>query len=163
MNTPTVKKDQAQQHTDKAREAAGQATEKAKEGLSQAASAAREGLAGAASSAREAVGHVGEALSSAASSTASNVGHRAEQAVGATGRSFETLADTVRERGPSSGTLGTATRAVADTLDSTGHYIEDRNLSGMAEDLTGVIKRNPIPAVLIGLGIGFLLGRTLRS
>jgi hypothetical protein len=26
-----------------------------------------------------------------------------------------------------------------------------------------MIKRNPIPAVLIGLGIGFLLGRTLRS
>jgi len=120
-------------------------------------------LAGAASSARDAAGHVGEALSSAASSAASNVGHRAEQAVGATGRGFESLADTVRERGPNSGMLGTATKAVADTLDSTGRYIEQRNFSGMGEDLTNVIQRNPIPAVLIGLGIGFLLGRTLRS
>jgi len=152
MTTPTVKKDQGQQHFDKAREAAGQATEKA-----------REGLAGAASSAREAAGHVGEALSGAASSAASNLGHRAEQATTAAGRGFENLADTVRERGPSSGMLGGATRAVADTLDSTGRYIEERNLSGMGEDLTNVIKRNPIPAVLIGLGVGFLLGRVLRS
>jgi hypothetical protein len=33
----------------------------------------------------------------------------------------------------------------------------------MMEDVTGLIKRNPIPAVLIGLGIGFMLGRMLRS
>jgi ElaB/YqjD/DUF883 family membrane-anchored ribosome-binding protein len=29
--------------------------------------------------------------------------------------------------------------------------------------VSGLIRRNPIPAVLIGLGVGFLLGRTLRS
>jgi hypothetical protein len=163
MNTSTPKKDQTQQHTDKAREAAGQAVDRTREGLSQAASAAREGLAGAASSAREAAGHVGEALSGAASTAASSVGHGAQQAVSATGRGLENLADTVRDRGPDSGMLGTATRAVADTLDSTGHYFEGRNLNGMVDDVTGVIKRNPIPAVLIGLGVGFLLGRTLRS
>jgi hypothetical protein len=152
MNTSTQKKDQTQQQIDKAREAGGQAVDRA-----------REAAGGVMDKAREAAGHAGEALAGAASSAASNVGHRAEQAVGAAGRGFENLADTVRERGPSSGTLGTASRAVADTLDSTGHYIEDRNLSGMAEDLTGMIKRNPIPALFIGLGVGFLLGRALRS
>jgi hypothetical protein len=29
--------------------------------------------------------------------------------------------------------------------------------------VTQMIRRNPIPAVLIGVGLGFLLGRTLRS
>jgi hypothetical protein len=29
--------------------------------------------------------------------------------------------------------------------------------------VTEMIKRNPIPAVLVGVGLGFLLGRTLRS
>ena len=29
--------------------------------------------------------------------------------------------------------------------------------------MTEMIKRNPIPAVLIGVGLGFLLGRSLRS
>jgi hypothetical protein len=33
----------------------------------------------------------------------------------------------------------------------------------MADDLSGVIRRNPIPALLIGIGIGFLLARSTRS
>jgi hypothetical protein len=59
--------------------------------------------------------------------------------------------------------LGSATRAVADGLEGTGKYLEDKNLSGMMDDMTGLIKRNPIPAVLLGLGIGFLVGRALSS
>jgi hypothetical protein len=163
MNTSTMKKDQAQQQADKAREATGQAADKAKEAFGHAATAAREGLGAATSSAREAVSHAGEAVSQAASTVEAAVGHKAEQAVGATGRGIESLADTVREHGFREGTLGSATRTVADTLDSTGRYIEDRNISGMFQDMTTVIRRNPIPAVLVGLGVGFLLGRTLRS
>jgi hypothetical protein len=59
--------------------------------------------------------------------------------------------------------LGSATRAVADTMEGAGKYLEDKNLSGMMDDVTGLIKRNPIPAVLLGLGIGFLVGRALSS
>ncbi len=33
----------------------------------------------------------------------------------------------------------------------------------MADDFTEVIKKNPIPAVLIAAGLGFLIGRSLRS
>jgi hypothetical protein len=32
----------------------------------------------------------------------------------------------------------------------------------MASDLTGMIRRYPIPALLIGLGIGYLLGGRTR-
>jgi hypothetical protein len=59
--------------------------------------------------------------------------------------------------------LGSATRAVADTMENAGKYLEDKNLHGMVDDMSGLIKRNPIPAVLLGLGIGFLLGRALSS
>jgi hypothetical protein len=59
--------------------------------------------------------------------------------------------------------LGKASEAVASTLEKGGSYLQDKNLSGMADDVTEMIKRNPIPAVLIGVGLGFLLGRTLRS
>jgi ElaB/YqjD/DUF883 family membrane-anchored ribosome-binding protein len=76
---------------------------------------------------------------------------------------MQQLADTVRDRGPDSGVFGSAKEYVADTLDQTGQYIQDKNLSGMMDDVTGLIKRNPIPAVLIGLGVGFLLGRAMRS
>ena len=33
----------------------------------------------------------------------------------------------------------------------------------MADDLTTLIKNNPIPALLVGVGIGFLLARITRS
>jgi len=29
--------------------------------------------------------------------------------------------------------------------------------------MTEMIRRNPIPAVLLGVGLGFLIGRSLRS
>jgi hypothetical protein len=48
-------------------------------------------------------------------------------------------------------------------MEGAGKYLEDKNLHGMVDDMTGLIKRNPIPAVLIGLGIGFLVGRALSS
>jgi ElaB/YqjD/DUF883 family membrane-anchored ribosome-binding protein len=99
----------------------------------------------------------------AASSTAHNVGQKAEQATAAVGSGMRSLADTVRHQGPDSGMLGSAKQTVAETLDETGKYIEEKNLKGMVDDVSGLIKRNPLPAVLIGLGIGFLLGRALRS
>jgi hypothetical protein len=33
----------------------------------------------------------------------------------------------------------------------------------MTGDLGNLIKNHPIPAVLIGIGVGYLLGRALRS
>jgi len=76
---------------------------------------------------------------------------------------MESLGETVRSKGPESGFLGKATGAVAGALESGGKYLEDKKISGMADDLTDMIKRNPIPALLIGVGLGFLLARTFRS
>ena len=146
--TPTMKKD----HGDKARDAANQAVDKAKEAASHTGEAISQAASSAASTAAQ-----------AASTAAHAVGQKAEDATAAVGSGMQTLADKVRDQGPHQGTLGSATRTVADTLDQAGHYIEDKNLSGMMDDVTGLIKRNPLPAVLIGIGIGFLIGRTLRS
>jgi hypothetical protein len=151
MTTPTVKKEQAQQHASAARESAGQAADKAREAAGQAGQAIQ-----------TAAGAATQAVQNAASSTAHAVGQKAEQATSAVGHGMQSLADTVRHQGPESGFLGQASHAVADTLDQTGRYIEDRNLSGMMDDVTDLIKRNPIPALLFGLGVGFLLGRALR-
>jgi hypothetical protein len=51
---------------------------------------------------------------------------------------------------------------VAGTLESGGRYLEEQGLGGIAEDVTGLIRRNPIPAVLIGVGLGFMLARFLN-
>jgi hypothetical protein len=137
MKMSTTMKKDAQNLATQAKEVAGQAADKAKDLAHQA----------------------GEAVSGAAHA----VGQRAEDATAAVGHGIHDLGEKVRDSGPHAGMLGTATRTVADTLEGTGKYIEDKNLSGMMEDVTGLIKRNPIPAVLLGLGIGFLIGRALSS
>jgi len=94
-----------------------------------------------------------------AKQAASTVRDRAETAVSGAGSGMQGLAGQIRDRGPQEGVLGSATSAVAGTLDQTGRYLEEQGLSGMAEDLTNVIRRNPIPAVLISIGLGFMLAK----
>ena len=76
----------------------------------------------------------------------------------------EHLAGTVREKLPHEGMVGTASGYVADALESGGRYLQQEGFSGMADDLTNLIRRNPIPALLFGIGLGYLLARsTSRS
>jgi ElaB/YqjD/DUF883 family membrane-anchored ribosome-binding protein len=135
-----------------------------------AADQARHEAGTAAAKASDALTHAGQAVSSAATAAgqkagelASAVGQRADDAVGAVGSGARSLADTVRKQGPHEGMLGTATEKVASGLEQAGKYIEDKQLSGMADDVGSMIKAHPIPAVMIALGVGFLLGRALRD
>jgi len=108
-------------------------------------------------------GEVASNVAHRAGEMASGVGKKVDSGVSAAGSGMQSFAGTVRDHGPSSGMLGSATEAVADTLENTGEYLETHGLSGIASDLTGMIRRNPIPALLIGIGVGFLLARATRS
>jgi ElaB/YqjD/DUF883 family membrane-anchored ribosome-binding protein len=108
---------------------------------------------------REMLGHAGEAVASAAGAVGSTV----DQGVSAVGSGMQSLGDMARKNLPSEGYMGAASKAVAQGLDSAGKYVEEKSLSGMTEDIGSLIKNHPIPAVLIGVGIGYLLGRALRS
>jgi hypothetical protein len=68
----------------------------------------------------------------------------------------------IRDRAPYESVRGTTNR-VADTLESAGSYLEDRNIDGMLEDLTGMIRRYPVQVLLAGIALGFLLARKRRS
>jgi uncharacterized protein YjbJ (UPF0337 family) len=148
MSTTTSKKDQAQEHVERAKDAAGGVADKVKE---------------VASNVGQAAGNAASAVGQTAGNVATTIGHKAEDATAAAGRGMQNLGSTVRDKAPESGFLNTAADKVAGGLESAGKYLEDKNLSGMAEDLTGMIRRNPIPALLIGIGLGFLLARTMRS
>jgi len=107
---------------------------------------------------------VGTAVTQKIGEAASFVGKRAEDAASAMGASMKSLGGTIREHAPRSGMAGSATARVADSLESGGRYLQEHGLSGVCADLTNVIRRNPIPALLIGIGTGFLLARaTSRS
>jgi len=142
----------AKKEGNQAKEAAGQAAGHAQDALSKTG----EALSHAASA-------TGQAISQGATAAGQAIGHTAESATSAVGSGMQSLAGTVRDSGPQSGMLGSATRTVADTLDSAGRYVEDKNLSGMMSDISGLITRNPMPAVLLALGVGFLVGRALTS
>ena len=71
---------------------------------------------------------------------------------------FSKIVDDVKEK------ISTdAVRKVSETAshvsDSVKGYIEDRGMRGLAADATDVIRRYPVPALLLGVVIGALLAR----
>ena len=99
-----------------------------------------------------------------ANDAASYVGHRADDARSVVGSSIKSAADSLRSAAPQeSGMMHDAAGSVAATLESAGKYIEEQGFDAMAEDVTNAIRRNPIPAVCIAAGIGFLLARACTS
>jgi hypothetical protein len=93
---------------------------------------------------------------------ASTIGHKAEGAVDSVGGGMKSLAGSIRDKAPENGVLGNAASGVASTLESGGAYLQEHNLHGMAEDATSLIRRYPLQAILVGVGVGFLVARALR-
>lgn len=134
-----------------------------------------------ADSARDAANKAGDAVKDAANKTtdavkdaASTVGNKAaeagsyiankaEDATHAVGGEMKSFAGTMREKGPHDGMLGTANAAVANTMESFGRELEQHGLSGIADDITNTVRRHPVPAVLIGIGLGFILARVFTK
>jgi len=106
---------------------------------------------------------IGSAVYDKAKDVASAAVDKADDAASAAGGGLKTLADTVRHNTPHEGMMGAASTGVASALESGGRYLQEQGLSGMAEDVTDLIKRNPMLAVLIGVGIGFLLAKATSS
>jgi ElaB/YqjD/DUF883 family membrane-anchored ribosome-binding protein len=133
--------------------------EKAKEVGSQALDAAKDIGSQAFDKAKETASSVAGMVSQGAST----VGKTADNLASTAGSSLKNLGQTLGEHTPHEGMLGTASQAVANSLKDSGKYLEESGLSGVAEDVTQLIRRNPFPAILIGVGIGFLIGRAMRS
>lgn len=122
----------------------------------------RSSVESAASQAGEKVQQATSAAMSKAQELAGTASKRVDEATAALGERVRSAGGTLRERGPREGMLGSATGAVADSLESTGRYIQEEGVVGMAEDITELIRRNPIPAMLVGVGIGFMLAKMFR-
>lgn len=117
----------------------------------------------AASAVADKASEMASSMSHQASTAATAVGDSVEKGVQGVGCGMKSLAGSIREHAPSEGMLHQAGASVADSLESGGRYLQEEGLSGMADELTGIIRKNPIPAVLIGVGIGFMLARATSS
>jgi hypothetical protein len=87
---------------------------------------------------------------------------QASQPLSAMGEKIDARADAIRETAPQEGLIGTAATGVAEKLDAAGSYLRMTDFDRMADDVSTVIRRYPIPSLLIGLGIGYLLARATR-
>ena len=78
------------------------------------------------------------------------------------GEKMTSLAGSIRERAPREGVLGDAAGAVARGLDSSGQYLQEHGISAMADDVTDLVRKHPTQALLVGFGVGFLIGMSMR-
>jgi hypothetical protein len=127
--------------------------DKARDAASSAYDTARDTASAVAEKARDVTSNVVDK----AKDVASNVADTAHDWASAAGHKASDLASSGREM------LGQAEDYVADAWERGRQYVQREGFSGMAEDLAGVIRRNPIPALLVGIGIGFLIARSTSS
>jgi len=136
-----------------------EAAAKAKDAASTLVDKSKDAAGAFAGKAKEAAHSLGEMATEAAHVA----GRKADELVGDAGAGMKKLGETIAEKAPRQGVLGAASQSFAKSVREGGEYIEHARLSGMAEDLTEIIRRNPFPSILVGIGLGFLLGRALRS
>ena len=87
---------------------------------------------------------------------------KADAATTTVGEKMTDVAQTIRQKAPTSGPVADAADTAADTLQRAGTYLQQQDLADMRADLEGIIRRHPIEALLIGLGVGYLLARSTR-
>lgn len=119
---------------------------------------------------RNAAGYVADQAKDAAANASKGVASagsyldkKAEDATSVLSGGLKAAGEVIRHNAPHDGRLGQASAAVAQTLTDTGSYLEREGFEGIVGDVTTLIKKNPIPSLLIGIGLGFLIARASTS
>ncbi|MFO7170052.1 MAG: hypothetical protein DIU80_018670 [Chloroflexota bacterium] len=107
----------------------------------------------------------GEAIDTAKQKT-SEVTHaaadKANEAMSAAGSQMASFAQTVRERAPAEGRAGEIATNAAEALERSGRYLQEADPRAVRRDLEQIIRDHPIESMLVGLGVGYLLARSMR-
>jgi hypothetical protein len=97
-----------------------------------------------------------------AQETAAAAVDKTNDGMAALGQRMNALGGTVRTTTHQEGAVGSVATTVADTLQAGGRYLEGHGLHAMGKDFAATIRRYPVQSVLISLGLGCLMGMTLR-
>jgi ElaB/YqjD/DUF883 family membrane-anchored ribosome-binding protein len=90
------------------------------------------------------------------------VASRADAATATVGEKMTDVAGVIRQKAPASGPIADAADTAADTLQRAGTYLQQQDLSDIRADVEGLIRRHPLESLLVGLGVGYLLARSMR-
>ena len=112
---------------------------------------------------RDLASDAGCAVGSMASQAACDVGQKANELTASAGAGIKGLGDKLSQNAPRTGMVGNASQAVAKSVHDGGQYLEDAKFTGMVEDVAHLIRRNPIPAVFLAIGLGWVVARKMRS
>jgi hypothetical protein len=148
---------------DKARDLAAAAGDKARDTAVGIADKARDLASAVGDKARESVTSVAAGVGQKASDIASQVGHKADDVKSAVGSTMKSLAGSIREQTSEGGPLQTASKNVADSLESGGRYLEEEGLSRIGSDAMNFVRRNPLPALCAGIAFGYLVAKLTTS
>lgn len=107
--------------------------------------------------------HAASAVGAMASNAVSDLGNQADHLTANAGVYLGELGDRMSRSVTREGMLGNASQAVAGAVRESGEYLQDAKLTELTAGIAHVIRRNPIPTVLIGMAFGWFLGRKLKS
>ena len=82
---------------------------------------------------------------------------KANEAAPVIGEKMKSLANVIRGKAPREGKIGTTATKVAGGLESASYYLQEKKFDHLGEDFRGLVRRYPLQALLVGLGLGFLL------
>jgi hypothetical protein len=141
---------------EKARDTVAAGAEKAAEAATSFAEKAKDVAVSAAEKAKDTAVNVANAVGSTLS-------EKADAVTSAVGDGMKSMAETIREKAPQDGIIGTATSTVAKTLEAGGDYLDHQGIGGMCKDLAALVRKHPVPALFLGIGFGFLLARATTA
>ena len=107
---------------------------------------------------QEATGAVAT-LTTKAQELGATAASKASEAVTVVGDQMGSLATVLRDHAPPTGVIATAATTVAGGLESAGSYLHDKAYATLATDLTALVRRYPVQALLAGVGLGYVLAR----
>ena len=101
-------------------------------------------------------------ISGAAQEFVSDVAAKVSETTQQMGKRVEAIGKSVRRTVSSEGAVGGVVASAANTFEGAGAYLQEVKWENMVEDLTNLIRRYPLPSLLIGLGVGYLLARNTK-
>ena len=94
-----------------------------------------------------------------AGNAAEKVGQGFEKGRKTTADTLQRTASALRDQAES---LPGMVERVADTVESTGTYLREHDVSDMKADIERIVRRNPAQSLIIAGVAGFILGRAFR-
>jgi ElaB/YqjD/DUF883 family membrane-anchored ribosome-binding protein len=111
---------------------------------------------------RDKATQVAEDVKDKAQQVGMQVAEKADAATTTVGEKIADVAQTLREQAPESGPVAQVASSAAQTMERAGSYLQQQDLAAMRADVEQLIRQHPLEAVLIGVGVGYLIGRSTR-